>query len=99
MVQLVLFWVLFYFSSQGISHLDSTSLVDFFRVVWVPGDCSQTEQGGANTVVAEFDTVEHIGRLAQLTRYVRSNQSYQMSNKMGRRTIVMFDGRVNLVKI
>ena len=59
MVQLVFFWVLFYFSSQGISHLDSTPLVDFFGVVWVPGDCSQTEQGRANTVVAEFDTEEH----------------------------------------
>ena len=80
--------------------MDSTSLVDFFRVVWVPGDCSQTEQGRANTVVAEFDTEEQIGRLAQLTRYVRSKlKVYQMSNKMGRRTIVMFNGRVNLVKI
>ena len=66
MVQLVLFWVLFYFSGQGISHLDSTSLVAFFGVVWVPGDCSQTEQGQENTVVAEFDTEEQIGRLAQL---------------------------------
>ena len=80
--------------------MDSTSLVDFFGVVWVPGDCSQTEQGRENTVVAEFDTKEHIGRLAQLTRYVGSKlKVYQMSNKMGRRTIVMFDGRVNLVKI
>ena len=94
-------WVLFYFNSRGISHLDSTSLVDFFGVVWVPGDCSQTEQGQKNTVVAKFDTEEHIGRLAQLTRYVRSTKLkvYQISSKMGRRTIVMFDGRVNLVKI
>ena len=96
----IVFWVWFYFNSRGISHLDSTSLVDFFGVVWVPGDCSQTEQGRENTVVAEFDIEEHIGRLAQLTRYVRSKlKVYQMSNKMGRRTIVMFDGRVNLVKI
>ena len=81
--------------------MDSTSLVDFFGVVWVPGDCSQTEQGRENTVVAEFDTEEQIGRLAQLTRYVRSTKLkvYQISSKMGRRTIVMFDGRVNLVKI
>ena len=80
--------------------MDSTSLVDFFGVVCVPGDCSQTEQGRANTVVAEFDTEEQIGRLTQLTRYVRSElKVYQMSNKMGRRTIVMFDGRANLVKI
>ena len=72
---------MFYFSSQGISHLDSTSLVDFFGVVWVPGDCSQTEQGRENTVVAEFDTKEHIGRLAQLTRYVRSElKVYRISN-------------------
>ena len=92
---------MFYFSSRGISHLDSTSLVDFFGVVWVPGDCSQTEQGRENTVVAEFDTEEQIGRLAQLTRYVGSTKLkvYQISSKMGRRTIVMFDGRVNLVKI
>ena len=81
--------------------MDSTSLVDFFGVVWVPGDCSQTEQGRENTVVAEFDTEEQIGRLAQLTRYVGSTKLkvYQISSKMGRRTIVMFDGRVNLVKI
>ena len=63
----IVFWVWFYFNSRGISHLDSTSLVDFFGVVWVPGDCSQTEQGRENTIVAEFDTEEHIVRLAQLT--------------------------------
>ena len=89
----IVFWVWFYFNSRGISHLDSTSLVDFFGVVWVPGDCSQTEQGQENTVVAEFDTKEHIGRLAQLTRYVRSElKVYRISNKMGNRTIVMFGG-------
>ena len=85
--------------------MDSTSLVDFFGVVWVPGDCSQTEQGRANTVVAEFDTEEQIGRLAQLKVVIQDTfdlslkKVNQMSNKMGRRTVVMFDGRANLVKI